>query len=458
MSIKKTPLKRTISSKIVNESVKPTVKKINKVINTNSSAAKKIKKVNKLVETMEFKLINKSKKLTNLTRTHINGMLKSGVFTNEERKAVAVLINKSKVYTLNENTAKILDGNVSIIMESNYTDKILTEGFFGDIWDGLKGLGDKAKDALKSGWSKVKGIWSEFTDLIKELVDYVKEALSTLLQKVSDFAKGKAKELKSKVEEKFKKLEKGAIKKEVGELKETYEFLTKKGETLSEGEGWADKTIKGDFNAEDLKLDDKTIEIGEKELEKIADSLIHKRNGLKLIEEKKSLLSDKEVLNALLESRAKRFLLSESGGFSHLKDSVKNPVLKKIVHYGMLGVGYLINPIGNAIKTIIEKAGPKLLPKLSEGVKKIGGPGIFVFAALSGLLAETIEVIYEVNHSYLAGGELIKSALTIITGGVSEAATSIIEGIAYTLIAIGVGTIIYNLIVGLIDSNPDAAH
>ena len=56
----------------------------------------------------------------------------------------------------------------------------LKEGFFGDIWDGLKGLGDKAKEAITGGWNKLKSIWAEFKELVQEVINSAKNGLLKL--------------------------------------------------------------------------------------------------------------------------------------------------------------------------------------------------------------------------------------------------------------------------------------
>lgn len=443
--MKTTATKRTISSRLNQESIKPTFKKVNKIIKTNSSNERKVNKINRLVESMEFKLINKSKKLTSLTRTHINGMLKSGIFTNEERKAVAVLIRNSKVHTLNENTAKILDANVSVIMSSKVSDKILTEGFFGDIWDGLQGLGDKAKDALKSGWSKVKGIWSEFTDLIKELVEAVKEMFTKMTEKIKDVVSGIVGEAKKVVDKGLSKInDKATLAKEVKELSDSGNYVKDWwSKSVGEGSDWDDKVIKGDFKAEDIKLDDKTIEAGEKELEKIADSIIHKRNGLQLVEDKRNLLSNPEVLNALLESRVRRFMLKEGGGFKHLEDSVKNPLLKGLIKYGINGIAWIIATPAKLAQSLVNFLTKKGLEGFSEFVKKISGPGIFAFVVLAGLLGEVVEIVVK-KMTAESFAKLI-TGITIPVLAPFIAAFEFLEHFSNICLAYAVGTVMLNL-------------
>jgi len=68
----------------------------------------------------------------------INALIRSRVFTLNEQKAMRILFSKTKTTSLTENTVKTLDENVRVISKSNEIDIRLKEGFFGDIWDGLK--------------------------------------------------------------------------------------------------------------------------------------------------------------------------------------------------------------------------------------------------------------------------------------------------------------------------------
>lgn len=80
--------KRKLKSQVYRETVKPTVKKVNKILTSSASNDKRVKRLTKIVENHEFRMMNKTKKLSVLRRRDINGMLKSGIFSLDERKAV----------------------------------------------------------------------------------------------------------------------------------------------------------------------------------------------------------------------------------------------------------------------------------------------------------------------------------------------------------------------------------
>ena len=104
-----------------------------------------------------------------LDETTINALIRSRVFTINEQKAMRILFTKTKTTSLTEGTINELDNNVRFITKASEMEIRLSEGFFGDIWDGLKGLGDKAKEAITGGWNKVKAIWGEFKELVQEV-------------------------------------------------------------------------------------------------------------------------------------------------------------------------------------------------------------------------------------------------------------------------------------------------
>lgn len=430
--------------KQINETAKSTNKKISNVITSSNSFNNKMKKINKIMEVTEFKLINKSKKLSTLNKSTILGILKSGYLTLDEARAVKILLIKNRIYTLNENTAKILDGTVSIILESNYND-VLTEGVFGDILQSMKDLGDKAKEALKSGWSKVKGIWAEFTDLAKEVVAAFVEGLKSGYAKMGEYIKSGLSKIQGATKEKLEAADKSKLKQEVKDVSATFEFWNGYIKSdIVENKDIEAKVVKGDFNVEDdTKLDDKSLEVGLTGLEKIADS--HIRRGALLSNYKTKLLSNVNVLNALAESRVSRMILSEGGGFKHLEGSIKNPLLKNIVTYAIQGIGWVLNPVGKILTKLIQEFGKKGLPALSDMTKKLGGPGVFTFPILVGLLAEAIETTLEVLHASKFVQELI--ALIPVIGQLFTAALHVVEPAAYAMIAYGIATLIYNLVI-----------
>jgi hypothetical protein len=108
---------------------------------------------------------------SNVDEITMNAMLKSGFFTVNESTALNVLFGASNTKSLNESTISTIDGIVNKVVESIDSNRVLSEGFLGDIWDGLKKLGNKAKEALSGGWNKVKAIWGEFKELTEAFVE-----------------------------------------------------------------------------------------------------------------------------------------------------------------------------------------------------------------------------------------------------------------------------------------------
>lgn len=354
------------------------------------------------------------------------------------------MIKHSKINTLNENTAKILDSNVSILVGAKLNDSILTEGLFGDIWDGIKGLGDKAKEALKGGWSKVKAIWNEFTDLAKE----VGNAILDGFKKFYEWVVAKFKDVQSKVQDKSKELfgdlDHASLKKEAGYLSDTAAHWAKyMKDNTADNTNMVDVIAKGGFSADDKPdIDDKKIEIGIDNLEKIADSQI--KLGFVLSETKRKIMSDGNVLNALIESRGRRIMLSESGGFAHLEGCIKNDFLRGVVHYAILGAQWVMNPIGKIMALVTKLIAKKGLDGLSEGTKMIGGPGAFKFAVLGAISAEIVETIIEICQE----GEWAKKLLAFIPviGHMLEAIHETLHHIQMGFIFYGCGTIVLNLL------------
>ncbi len=448
--------KRKLKSQVYRETVKPTVKKVNKILTSSASNDKRVKRLTKIVENHEFRMMNKTKKLSVLRRRDINGMLKSGIFSLDERKAVVSLIKHSKINTLNENTAKILDSNVSILVEAKLNDSILTEGFFGDIWDGLKNLGDKAKDALKSGWSKVKGIWSEFTDLVKSVVQALFVGIKKAFDKLVDLIKSLPAKMKEKITGDIHKAEKGAVKKEIKELGETSEFLLKYNKTtMLENDEMEKSVVSGNFTPEkDEKMNDKEVEAGFDNLEKIADGKI--LSGKMLNEIRHIMFTKPEMLNALIENKASSLILTEGGGFGHLESAIKNPLLSKVIYWAIQGIAVFMNPIGKIINVIFVTIAKKGLPALSNMTKAIGGPGVFAFAMLSGITGEVIETAIEI-YSKVTKWHQIATFIPVI-GPIFHTFENAFKVIGYSMIAYGVATTLYNVVSGLMEEGQEGAH
>lgn len=331
-------------------------------------------------------------KFTTLDESAINALLDSDIFTVNEAVAVRILFGKTKTKSLTESTMKKLDKSVKTIVESVEGDAILSEGFFSDIWDGLKGLGDKAKEALSGGWSKVKAIWGEFTELVTEVASACKDGLTKAFNSFADKAKGAsakvtdaAKDLGSKI------TDKNAFVKEVKELNDSVTYVTKTFfDKWVAKPTWEKDMIAGSVApSEDVKVDPAKAEDGLEDL-KTMESV--NKVKLNLIKERNKLFSNSNVIKELFRSSDARAFLMEGGGFAHLEGAIKNPFLKGVVEWGIKILQAVFIPLAKVAQIVAALVGKELLKKFSEAVKLMGGPGIFAFVVIGGLLSEVIEI------------------------------------------------------------------
>ena len=312
----------------------------------------------------------------------INSLIRSRVFTLDEQKAMKILFAKTKTKSLSENSINKLDESVSIITNSNEIDIRLKEGFFSDIWDGLKSLGDKAKEAITGGWNKVKAIWGQFKALVQEVINSAKNGLLKLCNSARNVG-NVGQEALDKLKDKKVVADPDFIK-ELKQLGETGNWWKN---------SWFQKWVAVPFWEKDVlagkgtvdeepKVDTKSAEQG---LQTIAamESLIRKRN---------SLLSDYNVVNELLKLAGKKNGLNESGSVEHLDSAIKNPALKKIVHYAIELIQWVFIPFAKLGQVAAAWVGPKLLSGFSNATKTVGGPGTYPFQLLGSLFGEIIEI------------------------------------------------------------------
>ena len=331
-------------------------------------------------------------KFTTLDESAINSILESNIFTNNEVTAMRILFSKTKTKTLSESVIKKLDKSVKTIVESVEGDAVLTEGFFSDIWDGLKGLGDKAKEVLAGGWGKVKAVWGEFTELVTEVASACKDGLTKAFSSFAEKAKGAsakvtdaAKDLGSKITDKT------AFAKEVKDLNDSVTYVTKTFfDKWVAKPTWEKDMIAGSVApTEEVKVDAAKAEDG---LEDLKTMESFNKTKLNLIKERNNLLSNADVIKELFRSSDARAFLMEGGGFAHLEGSIKNPFLKGIVEWGIKILQAIFIPLAKVAQIVAGLVGKELLKKFSEAVKLMGGPGIFAFVVIGGLLSEVIEV------------------------------------------------------------------
>ena len=392
---------------------------------------------------MTQKINSNTIKFTSLDESAINSLLNSDVFSVRESKAIRILFSKTKTKTLTESTIKKLDKSVKTIVESVEGDAILSEGFFGDIWDGLKGLGDKAKEALSGGWSKVKAIWGEFTELVTEVASACKDGLTKAFDGFAQQAKGAAAKLMPEVKAMGNKItDKVAFAKEVKDLTLSAAYVTKTFYNKWVGTPtWEKDMISGNVApTEEVKVDPTKAEDGLEDLKTMENVKTMNSN---LIKERNKLFSDKNVIKELLRSSDARSFLMEGGGFAHLEGAIKNPFLKGIVEWSIKILQAVFIPIAKLSQIVANAVGKELLKKFSEGVKLIGGPGVFAFAIIGGLIAEGIELaIKELTPN---GPTILKYFIPGI-GPLLAVADTWITAIKGALLAYTWATIIINII------------
>jgi hypothetical protein len=264
----------------------------------------------------------------------INSLIRSRVFTLNEQKAMRILFSKTKTTSLTENTVKTLDENVRVISKSNEMDIRLKEGFFGDIWDGLKGLGDKAKEAITGGWSKLKSIWAEFKELVQEVINSAKNGLLKLCGIGANVGNA-GQEMVDKMKDKKVIADPDFIK-ELKQLKETGGWWKSSWyQNWVVAPTWEKDVLAGNGTVDqEPKVDSKAAEQGLQAIPQL-ESFMNKRN---------SLLSDYHVVSELLKRNRRKNNISEGHAVEHLDDAIKNPALKKVVHYAIELIQWVFIP------------------------------------------------------------------------------------------------------------------
>ena len=382
-------------------------------------------------------------KFTSLDEYAINSLLESGAFTKNESSAVRILFSKTKTKSLTEAIVNKLDKNVKTIIESREGDAILSEGFFGDIWDGLKGLGDKAKEALSGGWSKVKAIWGEFSELVKEVAAACKDGFQKAFASFAQMAKAEASKIGDAAKKGVDKItDKVAFAKEVKELIQsaTYVTTTFFDKWISKPT-WEKDVIAGSVApTEEVKVDPAKAEDG---LEDLKTMESFNKMKLNLIKERNNILSNVDVIKELFRSSDARAFLMEGGGFAHLEGSIKNPFLKGIVEWSVKILQAIFIPLAKIAQVVAGLVGKELLKKFSEGVKLLGGPGIFAFVVIGGLISEVLEVAVK---SVTPNGPAIAAMFIPGLAPIVLAAQGLITTVKGALTIYTVATIIINIV------------
>ena len=382
-------------------------------------------------------------KFTTLDESAINSLLESDVFTKNEAAAMRILFSKTKTKTLSEFVIKKLDKSVKTIVESKEGDAVLTEGFFSDIWDGIKGLGDKAKEVLAGGWGKVKAIWGEFTELVTEVAAACKDGFQKAFGSFAQMAKAEAAKIGDAAKKGVDKItDKVAFAKEVKELMQsaTYVTTTFFDKWISKPT-WEKDVIAGSVSpTEEVKVDSAKAEDG---LEDLKTMESFNKMKLNLIKERNNILSNIDVIKELLKSSNSRAFLMEGGGFAHLEGAIKNPFLKGVIEWSVKIIQAVFIPIAKIAQVVTGMVAKELFKKFSEGVKLLGGPGVFGFAIISGLLAEALEIVVK---NYTDPGPKLLAALFPPLAPIVAAADALIVTVKGALTVYTVATIIINIV------------
>ena len=382
-------------------------------------------------------------KFTTLDESAINSLLESDVFTKNEAAAMRILFSKTKTKTLSEFVIKKLDKSVKTIVESKEGDAVLTEGFFSDIWDGIKGLGDKAKEVLAGGWGKVKAIWGEFTELVTEVAAACKDGFQKAFGSFAQMAKAEAAKIGDAAKKGVDKItDKVAFAKEVKELMQsaTYVTTTFFDKWISKPT-WEKDVIAGSVSpTEEVKVDPAKAEDG---LEDLKTMESFNKMKLNLIKERNNILSNIDVIKELLKSSNSRAFLMEGGGFAHLEGAIKNPFLKGVIEWSVKIIQAVFIPIAKIAQVVTGMVAKELFKKFSEGVKLLGGPGVFGFAIISGLLAEALEIVVK---NYTDPGPKLLAALFPPLAPIVAAADALIVTVKGALTVYTVATIIINIV------------
>lgn len=346
-----------------------------------------------MTEVMSYRYTNKrlnnvSRNAVSLDESTILSILESKVFTINERKALKVLISKTNTKSLTENTVKVLDENVRVISISNELEIRLKEGFFGDIWDGLKGLGDKAKDAIAGGWSKLKSIWAEFKELVQEVINSAKNGLVKLCDMVKSGSIS-PEEIMAKLKDKKITADPDFVK-EIKQLYETGKWWTSSWYTSwITSPSWEKDILAGNGTIEEEpSVDAASAEKGLSAIPQL-ESLIDRRNNL---------LSNNKIVAELLQRNRRRLTLKEGHAVEHLDDAIKNPALKKVIYYAIELLQWVFMPLAKLGQVVAKAAAPKILGLFSDATSKIGGPGAFAFELLGTLFGEAVEIFIKKRY------------------------------------------------------------
>lgn len=398
---------------------------------------------------------NHASNFSSIDSLTLESILNSGFFTVNESSAVRVIFQGSKTNVINESTVSKIDGIVAQIIEALDSNTVLSEGIFGDIWDGLKKLGNKAKDAITGGWSKLKAVWGEFKELAQDFVEVMKDGFRKGMDKAKSFAMAQLNSFKNEIdmamEPVLSKLDDVAQEKKFGEeVVNSYKsgewVASKMKNTVVEKAKWATDVVSGKGSPEEPpKVDPKQAEAGFEQL-KTEEGAISKKE---LVEMRMQMLGNKNVLRELYKSSQRR-LNEGSGGSAHLEDAIENPLLKRVIHFCVNLFKYALIPVAAFAQKFAQEKGPAFLEQASAAIKLLGGPGSYKFPMLGLILAELIEIVVKTftpgtaDLAMWVSGIFFPPLVPII-----QSAMGVVKIIKTILLVYTVGTILFNVIVSV---------
>ena len=206
--------------------------------------------------------------------------------------------------------------------------------------------------------------------------------------------------------------------------------------------GWFQKWVVAPFWEKDVlagngtvdqepKVDSKAAEQGLNDIPTL-ESFINKRN---------QLLSNNKVVTELLKRNERRNNLKEGHAVEHLDDAIKNPALKKVVHYAIELIQWVFMPFAKAGQVVAKWVGPKALGGFSTLTKTVGGPGVYGFELIGTLFGEIMEIVVKKK----TGEMTVELVAKILFPGVGVG-VDIVKAIHLALLSWTIANIIINLI------------
>jgi phage-related protein len=436
----------------------------------NKKDSLRLKEILKEVRSSQINKVTKSlRKNAVIDENALNGILSSGFLPENQVKALSLYFNVNGITSINESTVRRIDRDLSQLNEGpfDFVKKLVDKGkeVGGKVVGTITDMGKTFIDSFKQGWAGVKKVWSNFKDLLKEFVEMIKKALKKVYEFIMNKVKAVATKISGTVDQDY--IENflntaGGVKEaseevhtdvitEFEQLKKTVDHLTMSTDKLMEGEGFADQIISGDADPKGAPpaLEPEEIEQGVKQL--AAESVNPEFAAyLELKEEIKqryiSIFSKKESLMELYKLQ-----INEGG---HLYDGIKSPLIKNIIHWGLLVLKAIFSPFATIVAEVGKLiVGKGLLKGISYFCNKVrNGPGIYKFAILTTLVGELLELIEDGINAIWHYGPIMEVAkvvfapIAVLAQPLVDCTTTVIHIVHYSVAGMALATIIYNLI------------